>query len=381
MAKSNTIMIDYTIKVQEKEFSYREYFIPYSNTELAENNGSLFFTKKIDLELDRLFEYGVEYINEESILPETPNIILDMIYSLAHIPFVFQCNYDYFFCPVKENLKYIGIYTELLKQDIYRLKQDLSFLTNTYFFNSTDANLNKKLSKFKEKYQLEYEINYQNKESIRETLYYLCGFKNIDSKKSSIRYEIDLTKTDRLISLLKKYKEKDFIKKFGCFCLVRADSEWYFSISGTNPKYDDFGKKLEYDITQYFKHEKFNYCRLTDNVLSYGDKIINKKLNLYETPLSYSQAKNKFKEKISSEFSCCERKIFPIIVSSKSEYIICKYDPCPRCVPAVIKEKECKKDFLFKSFAHDVNDFAKYLNKEKTKLIHKLQLGTVNDIN
>lgn len=279
MAKSNTIMIDYIIKFQEKEFPYREFFKPYSNIELAENSNSLFYAKEINIELDRLFKCGVEYINEERILPETPNVVLDMLYSLAHIDYpIFDLKLPYFIYSF-DYLKYIGIYTELLKQNIYRLKKDLSFLINAYFFEDDDEQLDKKLSNLKQRYKFGHTITYHNKESVKDAIYYLCGFKNIDTKSRSVQYAIDLTKVDRLINLLKTYKKKDFIKSYGCFCLTNADSEWYFSISGTSPEYDNFGKKLEQDISQYFKHSKFTYCKLDDNVLSYGDIVTGNSLS------------------------------------------------------------------------------------------------------
>ncbi len=373
-------MINYIIKLSDKEFTYKEFFKPYSNKQLNNKDDSNFFSEDITIDLDNLFDNCVEFINEERILPETPDILLDMIYAFANINYFFV-EHPFAYYNFDEYLKYVGLYTELIKQNIYNLKHDLSFLINAYFFDSEDETLNRKLLRLKQKYQIDYQIHYHNKESIKKTIYYLCDFNNINKKELSVNYEIDLRRVDKFISLLKNQKTKDFIKTHGCFCLTKADSVWYFSVSGTSPKYDCFGKHLEHDISQYFKFSKFIYCGLNDNVLSYGDSIINNKLKKYISPIPYSKAKTSFPlERIKEEFKCCERKIFPVISSTKSVLVICKYAPCPRCIPAVQQEKYFKESFIFKSFAYDYSDFLKYFNKEKTKMIHKLQLEIINDI-
>ena len=383
MAQSNTIMINYKIELPNGEFSYIEFFKPFSNKELKNKDDSNFFNEEISIDLDEIFDRCVEYVPQERILPKTPNILLDMIYACSNIyPYLYFIDYPFFYYGyINDYLRNIGLYTELIKQDIYNLKRDLSLLINAYFFESDDKYLNSSFRKLKEKNHIDFKIQYQKKESIKDAIYYLCNLKNISTKQTSVLYKIDLTKVDNFISLLRKLKTKDFFKDHGCFCLVKADNAWYFSISGTNPGYDSLGKNLEHDISQYFKHSKFTYCGLADNVLSYGDIVINNILREYKTPIPYSKAKTNFPlERLKDEFKCCERKIFPVISSERHLIVICKYDPCPRCIPAVCQEKQSKQSFIFKSFAHDYDDFVRYLNREKSKLIHKLQLGIINDI-
>ena len=57
----------------------------------------------------------------------------------------------------------------------------------------------------------------------------------------------------------------------------------------------------------------FQFCKKDENMLSYGYINLNKEFVAFPNPLKESEQSNPPLEKKDSQYSCCERKIFPYI--------------------------------------------------------------------
>lgn len=377
--KCNSLKIKYILKCPQnwemEEFIITENFVPTIYNKHKHTN------QIADYDLGELFDHEhVASFELSNIIRGKEDILLDMMYCLFFIRPSFRYHGIYEPLPYMD-LQVIGIYTELIKQDIKLFKRGLSEYINC-FFSEDSRQTYQQINFINRINNIDFRVSNHNE--IKPALQLYLKNSNFNN---SFEYEIDLTKIDRLISLLKKYEVlnpkneyKNYITSDGCFCLAQSQNQFYFSISGTASAYDSFGKELESYLKQYFKHNSITYCSLNDETLSFFKKDKKKLLPLNQ-PLRYGDAKDNYDEKrISELYSCCERKIFSNLINTNDLLLICKYNPCKKCIPAVKIENKTRNNFIFYSFAENPESFKNYLNKSKTKLIHKLEMNIVNII-
>lgn len=388
-------------------FSYEEYFIPYNKEELIDSP----LQELMGYEFNRLFEnennfkYQQEYdflhsVSENEILPDTINILMDAVYCVNMAlfnPILYKelipvydnvhliMGVNNFNTISKfpnliygKNINYITIYTELIKEEVNEIKYTLSALFHLY--NSTE-NIDKDLAnKFLEKIKIKYNLPHdnfeiKNKENIKNTLLNFLNiieYKDTD-KKSTIH--IDFSDFDKFIKLLRNFQGcSKFLNKKKCFCLIQEGEKYYFSFSGyeSNNNYDALGKKIKEKLNEYYLNtcKMFQFCKKDENMLSYGYINLNKEFVAFPNPLKESEQSNPPLEKKDSQYSCCERKIFPYIKNkSASMYIFCKYEPCERCKPAIKEQKKQYGDnFMYFAFAKNYEVFQSYIKSQKDML-------------
>ena len=67
-----------------------------------------------------------------------------------------------------------------------------------------------------------------------------------------------------------------------------------------------------------------------------------------------------------TQYSCCERKIFPFLKQNSIRLVIyCKYEPCCLCIPAIRREKIAYKQLKFYAFAKNFKQVKKMINNHK----------------
>lgn len=364
----NHIYLTYEIILPFGEkFIYQEIFKPYFRSKLKMSwflqymgkSYSALFLKKDNLEL-KIPEY--ERPNAELALEvqDMSNILMDGLYCIAQIyglsyfsPFDYRFSlqkYDLFNEWIFDRtsfLKYIGCYTELIKNEICEIKFAISALVNLY----NDENFNEELArsflkKIANEFSLPIKTNANIYDSIKDTLLCFCDYRNFQNQQNNFKIEIDLLKFDRFISLLKKYKPYtanlnkqgtaiDFINDHNCFCLAKGVKNYYFSISGYGTDYDNLGDKIKQDLNSYFTSSMFQYCSINDEMLNYVYEKAKNKYKPLKTPIKLKDVKIDYTaEDIRKYYSCCERKIFCNTVEKEFTFY-CKYEPCQKCIPAI----------------------------------------------
>ena len=371
----NAISITYSIKGINSKC--QEYFEPYSGKELKKyfKEYKALFENKNNIEI---LHHGKDVIKEKEKNPDTANIILDAIWC-AYILKQHEDGKE----PYLIESDYVGLYTELLKMEIERLKNVISALlhlscSNNANNDSTDAFL----SQIKAEYSIKEKVSYSDKQSIIRAVMFLCyGYVNME-KPLDCQVQIDLNNLDRFMSLLKKYRglannANFYGKKIGrnCFCLAREGNSYFFSLSGYYDNYDKLLKHIAKDLKAYLNRD-FAPCKLSDDTLCYGSLIVD---TFYgeDHPKRYIDCKKIYsEEELSKLFRCCERKIFTETNNYKSDLAIyCKYAPCIMCEPAVeYQQKNRAKNHCelnFYAFAKDFNSLRKYMKKKKTLKLQK----------
>lgn len=398
MVKKYGFHFEYKIKTSLREdFSYEEYFEPYTKEEILAS--PLF--NSIGNEYKSLFNDATNFdyhkendflcdISEKQIIPNTINILMDAVYCVhatAHTQtinngIVNLIDDIFLFYGVKNKkelfksadftfgttLNYVGIYTELIKiytNEIKFVLSALNYLNNAK--NEVDKLLyDSFLKKISEKFLLEIKT-IGNKLSIENKMLFFYQ----DSKKFSM--EINFTIFDLFIKLLKNYKEKGvekFIEQGNCFCLIQKGEKFYFSFSGYDDKhYKNLGMKMKKYLKEKFNKE-FYFCQTNPDMLSYGNINTDGGFELFPSPKKLSEQNNA--KKLTSLYSCCERKIFSSknfkLYESESMYIYCKYEPCKKCIPAIEEQEKKYSNFMFFAFIKNAKAFEKYLKEKIQRL-------------
>lgn len=412
----NAINFKYTIKnVLNEDISYEESFIPYSIKELKssplfsiiENKYKSLFNDDTKFESKADYHF-LDEPKDEYVLPETTNILMDAIYCtyVASLNFININNSirfysdNVYFVNIYENQenicshnvkfftseKYMAIYTELIKDEVCEIKYIISVLYWLYNLKETINNelANEFLQKLKNEYFAEnIVLDIFNKSSIENSLLSFCNYRNFQSIKNKFELEFDFKRFDRFISLLKKYRgdwsKADFTKGKNCFCLVHEGKSYYFSLSGYSNNYEDLGDKIANDFKGYFPNNSFQFCKIHPDMLSYGNKIFINKLVKFSSPKKFCEQKNIGDDNLKSQYSCCERKIFPYVKEKSNKmYIYCKYEPCIRCKPAIKEMKKIYSNFRFYAFEKDSAKFKRQIIKKK-KILLKQQNIVRND--
>ena len=410
--KENAFCFNYSIRNLFNDESsniscYEEYFIPYTKREILQYSLQDFIGSEVNqlFENESNFNYENEYdflksVDVNKVLPDTINILMDAVYCINTAllnPIIYRN-----LTPLQEkvhliseltdvnklknfpelifgtNINYIALYTELIKAEVNEIKYIISTLYHLY--NSTEK-LNKKLAnnflkKIKKIYNLKIEnFEITNKNSIKEALLSFVNYRNFQNENKSFYLNIDFRNFDRFIKLLSNYKESsNFIDKDNCFCLIQEGEKYYFSLSGydykINKKNNNIYEKLETNLNKFFSDSTFQLCQIGDDMLSYGNEIKNDELIKFSSPKKFCEQKNIGDDNLRSQYSCCERKIFPYIKDkSKSMYIYCKYEPCVRCIPAIEDmKKQYGKNFMYFAFIKNAKTFSCYLKEKKKNL-------------
>ena len=401
----NAINFSYTIKnFYTKDISYNESFTPYSINELK--SSPLFSI--IENKFKSLFENESNFIDKadydfldepipENILPETANILMDAVYCTYIASFNlnidkifdFENKYSVYYLEAEtselkkipnitfSSEKYIAIYTELIKYEVFEIKYVISVLYNLYNLTET---INRELANeflrelIGEYYPQKTVFDIFDKSSLEKHLLSYCNYRNFQNNQNKFELEFDFKRFDRFISLLKKYRgywdKEDFTEGTNCFCLIHEGKSYYFSLSGYNDCYKTLGEKIENDFKSYFPNNLLKFCDRTDNMLSYGDKIDGDSLVKFDKPKKFSDQKNILnKDDLKKQYSCCERKIFPHIKKKSDKlYIYCKYEPCLRCKPAIEEIKKQYTDTRFYAFEKNSVKLKRQILKQKNRI-------------
>ncbi|MEE0878592.1 MAG: hypothetical protein UH788_04890, partial [Treponemataceae bacterium] len=361
------------------------------------------FEDKTNFLNDEQYEFPYCIESDDPIIPDTIDILMDAVYCI-NTAIVNPILYN-MYIPLKENthliselnedkeihkfpeiifgtnINYIALYTELIKSYVNEIKYVISSLFHLYnYTEKIDKDLVKDfLVEIKEMYSFELsKLILGDSRTIKKDISSLCNFiKFIDTEKCFYN-EIDFSKFDTFILLLKRYRgnfgKANFIDGRNCFCLVQTDLKYYFSLSGydykINKKNNNIYKELEKNLNDFFSDSTFQLCQIGDDMLSYGNEIKNDELIKFSSPKKFCEQKNIGDDNLRSQYSCCERKIFPYIKDkSKSMYIYCKYEPCVRCIPAIEDmKKQYGKNFMYFAFIKNAKTFSCYLKEKKKNL-------------
>lgn len=348
-------------------FEIDEFFKPYSTSELLKSN---YFSNELQ-EYKYLFEnlnskpkIELEKVKNEKIINETSSILLDMFFVIKK--FILNEKYYLFsslsYETIKEIENYIGIFTELLKNDVLTLKKDLSAIYNLSKMNEESFELAIPFIRYISR---KYSINntFQN----NYFLYLSNTFYNLANKT----FKINLWDFNRFTELLKNYKPNniDFVTRHNCFCLMHEGSDYYFSLSGyypdINKQYKTLAENLEKNIRAYPTFKSIKYCPISDNMLSFGYKDNNNTFRPFNRPIKFINKICQEKE-AKTQYSCCERKIFPFLKQNSTRLVIyCKYEPCCLCIPAIRREKIAYEQLKFYAFAKNFKQVKKMINNHK----------------
>lgn len=411
MEKKYGFHFEYKIKISpNEEFSYDEYFEPYKKEVLLSsplfklfgNKYKSLFKNDANINYEKENDFLCD-ITEKKILPDTIHILMDAVYCtyIASLNFetgnkLMYSGNDIFLSVDNNDInilkfifdsreKYIGIYTEIIKSEVDKIKFILSVLIRLY---NTIENINKNflndfLNKFKNVF-LEDSSNFileiPNEHSIKNILLTFCNSLNFQRKSKEFVLEIDFRKFDKFISLLNKHKnysgKADFINGRNCFCLIHEGKDYYFSLSGYSDNYEEMGYKIQKDFKIYFPNNSLHFCKRNSDMLSYGYLNKNRKFVKFKHPQKEEEQKDLFSQKdMSLQYSCCERKIFAYtdkkIDNLKNMYIYCKYKSCKLCVPAIRKQKNKYCDFKFYAFVKNRKSLNRHIKKKMNILLRQ----------
>lgn len=283
-----------------------------------------------------------------------------------------------------QEINFLYEFTEYYKLFLTEIKNDLHLLLILFshqsnLINNID-NINKLLNflkKLKNKYQLSVSIGKQNISTVLST--FISTFYH-----KFLNHTFTINNKDGQIDILNKYIEllktiklgKLAYKKQKCFCLVHEKNYFYtiscYDFSYEKEQLDDLNK-IGKNLHDIFSEYDFKYCAISDYTLSYGFCSANNKLIKYNYPIPHCYAFYKHFPSIDSQYSCCERKIFPFLNQyNKKIEIYCKYPPCSKCIPAVKEEKKFRQGKLTFDYFYKNRPTFRALYKRKIK--HKIKI-------
>ncbi len=385
--------------IEDKLYEYNEWFVPYTGAELEKmpffnemsDEFKVLMRESKDENFDFLSGDNCRLVSDEMILPNTANILMDAVYCVYDS---FWEEGDDFFWMLRWRLEglgiwrhyyyYVGLYTELIKYEVVEIKNLISVLVRLIgVLNDNNEPLVRSVfEQIKKMFLFNININESESRTINasmtECLFNLCSYKTQQTPTSNFTIEIDFTDVNRFMSLLSKYKnlappKVDYLYGNPCFCLAREGVDWFFSLSGYSKNCDNLASAIKQDLESFFCGRIFTYCKLCDDMLSYGYKDVNGKFVAFKKPVRHADRDIlQFTEKeIKWQYSCCERKIFcKTQRNSESLFIYCKYMPCSRCVPAVREQKKQRYgDLYFFAFVKDFKSIQKLMKREARLLL------------
>lgn len=384
--RKKAICLTYRIKgvgsireFEEKWYNYQEWFVPYTCAELEKmpffdkmsEEFKVLVRQSKDENFELLLEGNYRLVDEEMILPDTANILMDAVYCLGDYLWAergynfWRYVYNRYGLRYRRNhnhwrysLYYLGLYTEFIKYEVLEKKNRISVLTRLIgVLDDDNEPLVKSVFKeYKDKCLLGVNINesVSTRESMKECLFKLCSNNIPQTRASNFTIEVDFSDFNMFVSLLSKYRKlgppkTDYINGNPCFCMAHKGDDQFFSLSGYSKNCDDLAAAIKRDLDNFF-HRNYTYCKLCDEMLSYGYKGANNQFVPFPSPILYKDRDDKrfTEDDFRWQYSCCERKIFCKVQDyDETLFMYCKYMSCSRCIPAVQEEQKRRSGGLY----------------------------------